>query len=75
MRPTSQVLTAIGAWNVAIQRQMTNNMTLDIAYIGNAGPSRFDGDGPSYNLNPVNIQNWALTQGWAHHRSLSASST
>jgi hypothetical protein len=61
-RPTSQVLPAIGAWNVAIQRQMTNSMTLDIAYVGNAGRHGFNGDGPAYNLNPVNIQNWALTQ-------------
>ena len=61
MRPTSQVLPAIAAWNVAIQRQMTNNLTLDIAYIGNVGRHGFVGDGPAYNLNPTNIQNWALT--------------
>jgi len=62
VRPTSQVLPAIAAYNVAIQRQMTNSMTLDIAYVGNTGRHGFDGDGPSYNLNPVNIQNYALTQ-------------
>jgi len=62
MRPTSQVLPAIGAWNVSIQRQLTQNMTLDIAYVGNEGRHGFNGDGPSWNLNPVNIQNYALTQ-------------
>jgi hypothetical protein len=62
MRPTTQTLPAIGAWNVAIQRQLTNSLTLDIAYVGNEGRHGFDGDGPSWNLNPVNIQNWALTQ-------------
>jgi hypothetical protein len=62
MRPTTQTLPAIGAYNLAIQRQVTNNMTLDIAYVGNTGRHGFVGDGPSYNLNPVNIQNWALTQ-------------
>jgi len=62
MRPTSQVLPAIAAWNVSIQRQMTNSLTLDIAYVGNAGRHGFTGDGSAYNLNPVNIQNWALTQ-------------
>ena len=62
MRPTKQTLTAIGAWNLAIQRQMTNSMTLDIAYVGNMGRHGFVGDGPSYDNNPVNIQNWALTQ-------------
>ena len=40
MRPPNQTLNAIGAWNVAIQRQMTNSMTLDIAYVGNFGSSR-----------------------------------
>jgi len=62
MRPTSQVLPAIGAWNVSIQRQLTQNITLDIAYVGNVGRHGFNGDGPSWNLNPVNIQNYALTQ-------------
>jgi hypothetical protein len=61
MRPTSQVLPTVMAWNVAIQRQLTNNLTLDIAYVANAGRHGFNGDGPSYNVNPVNIQNWALT--------------
>jgi hypothetical protein len=62
MRPEKQVLPAIGAFNVAIQRQLTNSMTLDIAYVGNIGRHGFDGDGPSYNLNPVEITNWAATQ-------------
>jgi hypothetical protein len=62
IRPTSQTLPAIAAWNVAIQRQLTNSLTLDMAYIGNAGRHGFVGDGSAYNLNPVNIQNWGLTQ-------------
>jgi len=62
MRPTSQVLPAVGAYNVAVQRQLTNTMTLDLAYVGVTGRHGFNGDGPSYNLNPVNIQNYGLTQ-------------
>jgi hypothetical protein len=62
MRPTKQVLPAVGTWNVSIQRQLTNSMTLDLAYIGVQGRHGFVGDGSAYNLNPVNIQNWALTQ-------------
>ena len=62
MRPTKQVLPAVATWNVSIQRQMTNSLTLDIAYVGVEGRHGFVGDGPAYNLNPVNIQNWALTQ-------------
>ena len=62
MRPTSQVLPSVTTWNVSIQRQMTNSMTLDLAYIGSLGRHGFAGDGSAYNVNPVNIQNWALTQ-------------
>ena len=62
MRPTVQTLPSVTTWNVSIQRQMTNNMTLDLAYIGSLGRHGFAGDGSAYNLNPVNIQNWALTQ-------------
>src|SRR5271165_1120192 len=62
MRPTKQVLPSVATWNVAIQRQLTNNLTLDIAYIGLEGRHGFDGDGSAYNLNPVNIQNFGLTQ-------------
>ncbi len=54
-RPVSQVLPEVTAYNVAIQRQMTNNLTLDIAYMGNFGRHGFNGDGPAYNLNPPNI--------------------
>ncbi len=62
MRPTSQVLPAVATWNVSLQRQLTNSLTLDLAYIGVLGRHGFVGDGSAYNLNPVNIQNWALTQ-------------
>ena len=61
MRPTKQVLAEVTAYNVAFQRQVTNNMTLDIAYIGNLGRHGFNGDGSAYNLNPPNIANWAAT--------------
>jgi hypothetical protein len=60
LRPKNQTLNAIGAWNLAIQRQMTNSMTLDIAYIGNTGRHSFTGPNPNYDANPINIQNWAL---------------
>ena len=60
IRPPNQTLNAIGSWNLAIQRQMTNNLTLDIAYIGNVGRHAFTGPNPNYDANPINIQNWAL---------------
>jgi len=60
IRPQNQTLNAIGSWNVAIQRQMTNSLTLDIAYIGNTGRHSFTGPNPNYDANPINIQNWGL---------------
>jgi hypothetical protein len=60
LRPKNQTLNAIGSWNLAIQRQMTNSLTLDIAYIGNVGRHSFTGPNPNYDANPINIQNWAL---------------
>ena len=62
MRPTTQTLPSVATWNLAIQRQLTNSMTLDIAYVGVEGRHGFVGDGSAYNLNPVNIQNYTLTQ-------------
>jgi hypothetical protein len=58
MRPTTQTLPSVTTWNLSIQRQLTNNMTLDMAYIGSAGRHGFAGDGSGYQLNPVNIQNF-----------------
>jgi hypothetical protein len=60
-RPDKQVLNSIGAFNLAIQRQLTKSMTLDIAYVGSIGRHSFVGPNPNYNLNPVNIQGWAQT--------------
>ncbi len=62
MRPLTQTLPAVGTWNVTIQRQLTNNMTLELAYIGVEGRHGFVGDGSAYDLNPINIQNYGLTQ-------------
>jgi hypothetical protein len=73
IRPPNQTLNALGAWNLAIQRQMTNSMTLDIAYIGNVGRHSFTGPNPNYDANPINIQNWALTNPCLANPSLSGS--
>ena len=58
MRPTTQTLPSVTTWNLSLQRQLTNNMTLDMAYIGSAGRHGFAGDGSGYELNPVNIVNF-----------------
>ena len=51
IRPTFQRLPTLDAWNVTVQRQLTNNTSLEIAYIGNKGTNGFAGDGNTYNIN------------------------
>ena len=52
MRPLVQRLPTLDAWNLTIQRQLTNTMSLEVAYVGNKGTHVFAGNGPSYDLNP-----------------------
>ena len=51
IRPTVQRLPTLDAWNATVQRQLTSNMSIEIAYIGNKGTHTFNTDGPSYNPN------------------------
>jgi hypothetical protein len=51
IRPTTQRLPTLDAWNATVQRQITNTTTIDVAYIGNKGTHVFAGDGPTYNVN------------------------
>lgn len=51
IRPTTQRLPTLDAWNVTVQRQINNTMSLDVAYIGNKGTHVFAGTGPTYNVN------------------------
>jgi outer membrane receptor protein involved in Fe transport len=53
MRPTFQRLPTLDAWNATIQRQLTNTMSLEVAYVGNKGTHVFAGNGPAYDLNQV----------------------
>jgi hypothetical protein len=64
IRPPKQVLPAVDAWNVTVQRQITNTMSLDVAYVGSKGTHGFAGNGPNYDVNPVSIEGFgtALTQ-------------
>jgi len=59
IRPTRQVLPTIDAWNLTIQRQVTNTISLEVAYIGNKGSHAFAGDGPSYNVNQASVVGFA----------------
>jgi hypothetical protein len=55
IRPIKQVLPTLDAWNVTLQRQVTNTISAEVAYVGNKGSHAFSGDGPNYDVNPVSM--------------------
>ncbi len=55
VRPTTQRLPTLDAWNATIQRQLTATMNIEVAYIGNKGTHGFAGNGPAYNANEVAV--------------------
>lgn len=55
IRPTTQRLPTLDAWNATLQRQLTPTIYVEIAYIGNKGTHTFAGNGPAYNTNGVAI--------------------
>ncbi len=55
IRPTKQVLPTLDAWNATVQRQVTNTISAEVAYVGNKGSHGFSGDGPNYDVNPLSM--------------------
>jgi hypothetical protein len=55
IRPIKQVLPTLDAWNLTVQRQLTNTISLEVAYVGNKGSHGFSGDGPNYDINPLSM--------------------
>jgi hypothetical protein len=55
IRPIKQVLPTLDAWNLTVQRQLTNTVSLEVAYVGNKGSHGFSGDGPNYDVNPLSM--------------------
>ena len=55
IRPIKQVLPTLDAWNLTVQRQVTNTISAEIAYVGNKGSHGFSGDGPNYDVNPLSM--------------------
>jgi hypothetical protein len=55
IRPIRQALPSVDAWNITIQRQLTNTMSLEVAYVGSKGTHGFAGDGPNYDINPIAV--------------------
>ena len=61
IRPTTQRLPTLDAWNATVQHQVTNTTSIEVAYIGNKGTHVFAGDGPTYNVNNPSMVDTALT--------------
>ena len=55
IRPTRQTLPAVDAWNLTVQRQVTNTIALEVAYVGSKGTHGFAGNGPNYDINPAAV--------------------
>jgi len=55
IRPVRQVLPAVDAWNVTVQRQVTNTVSAEVSYVGSKGTHGFAGNGPNYDVNPVSM--------------------
>jgi|KBSSwiStaDraftv2_1062776.scaffolds.fasta_scaffold45409_2 hypothetical protein len=55
IRPPKQVLPTVDAWNITVQRQLTNTTSLEVGYVGSKGTHGFAGNGPNYNVNPPSI--------------------
>jgi hypothetical protein len=55
VRPTTQRLPTLDAWNATLQRQLTPTMNIEVAYIGNKGTHIFAGNGPAYNANDAAV--------------------
>jgi outer membrane receptor protein involved in Fe transport len=53
--PDKQRPPAVDAWNVTYQRQLTDTMSLEVAYVANHGSRVFAGDGPAVNANQARL--------------------
>ena len=47
------------AWNVTVQHQLTDTMSVEAAYVGNRGAHVFAGDGPAANVNQPTLVGFA----------------
>jgi Carboxypeptidase regulatory-like domain/TonB dependent receptor len=51
-----QRLPQVDAYNITLQRQLTKDISLEIAYVGNKGTHAFIGNGPAANVNQATLQ-------------------
>lgn len=57
--PATQRLPALDAYNLTVQRQLSETLSFEIAYVGNKGTHVFAGDGPDVNPNQPTLQGFA----------------
>lgn len=55
IRPDKLVAPTVDAWNFTVQRQVTNKLSVEAAYVANHGSHVFKGNGPSYNPNQPTV--------------------
>ncbi|MBZ5689011.1 MAG: TonB-dependent receptor [Acidobacteriia bacterium] len=51
IRPDKLVAPTVDAWNITVQRQVTNKLSIEAGYVANHGSHTFKGTGPTYNVN------------------------
>ena len=51
-----QRLPQVDAYNITLQRQLTRDISLEVAYVGNKGTHAFIGNGPAANVNQPTVQ-------------------
>jgi hypothetical protein len=53
--PDKQRLPSVDAYNVTMQFQLTNTVSVEAAYVGNKGTHVFAGDGPQFDVNQLTL--------------------
>ena len=57
--PKKMRLATLDAWNVTVQHQLTPNLSVEAAYVGNKGTHMFAGEGPTYDFNAPTVVGFA----------------
>ena len=57
--PKKMRLSTLDAWNVTVQHQLSPNLSVEAAYVGNKGTHMFAGEGPDYDFNSPSLVGFA----------------
>ena len=53
--PAEQRPPSVDAFNITVQRQLTDTMSVEVGYVGNRGRNVFAGDGPAIDINQATL--------------------